>query len=320
MEVFNSTLTQMLVLFTFIAVGFVLRKAELLPDNSASVLSKLESYFLVPAMILESFTKYCRVDTLSDNMTTLLYSLVLLAFAIVLAIFLSGFFAREKEGSNVDVNYQKSIYKYALSFGNFAFMGNALVLGVFGEAGLFKHLIFTIPLNAAVYTWGVYILIPKGKNDKNPLLNLLNPIIISLVLGVVLGLLNVRDYMPKFITTTLSNAQSCMGPIAMILTGFVIGGYNFKELLTKKRVYTATALRLIVIPAVMMLVLKFIGTSKEIMTLALFAYSTPLGLNTVVIPAAYDGDTKTGASMAMISHTFSVITLPIMYLVFITLL
>ena len=66
-----------------------------------------------------------------------------------------------------------------------------------------------------------------------------------------------------------------------------------------------------------LLLLKFIGAGKEIMTMALFAFAAPLGLNTIVFPAAYGGDTKTGASMAMISHTLSVVTLPIMYLVFI---
>ena len=47
--------------------------------------------------------------------------------------------------------------------------------------------------------------------------------------------------------------------------------------------------------------------------MTLFAFGTPLGLNTVVFPAAYGGDTSTGASMAMISHTLCVITIPIMY-------
>ena len=57
-----------------------------------------------------------------------------------------------------------------------------------------------------------------------------------------------------------------------------------------------------------------------VLTLALFAYATPLGMNTVVFPAAYGGETKTGASMAMISHTLSVVTIPLMYLLFIVIL
>ena len=54
--------------------------------------------------------------------------------------------------------------------------------------------------------------------------------------------------------------------------------------------------------------------------LALICFATPLGLNTIVYPAAYGGETKTGASMAMISHTLSVVTIPLMYLLFIVIL
>ncbi len=45
-------------------------------------------------------------------------------------------------------------------------------------------------------------------------------------------------------------------------------------------------------------------------------FATPLGLHTIVYPTAYGGDTKTGASMAMISNVLSVITIPLIHLVF----
>jgi predicted permease len=125
------------------------------------------------------------------------------------------------------------------------------------------------------------------------------------------------QYVPEFLINAFDSAGKCQGPVAMVLAGFVIGGYNFRELISNKKVYIASLLRLIVIPAVILLMLKGIGTSKEVMTLALIAFGTPLGLNTIVYPAAYGGETKTGASMTMISHTLSVITIPLMYLLFI---
>ena len=99
----------------------------------------------------------------------------------------------------------------------------------------------------------------------------------------------------------------------MILTGFVIGGYDLKKLLTKKRIYLASFLRLILLPALFILILWALGADHEILVLTLFAFGTPLGLNTVVFPAAYGGDTSIGASMAMISHTLCVATIPLMY-------
>jgi predicted permease len=50
-----------------------------------------------------------------------------------------------------------------------------------------------------------------------------------------------------------------------------------------------------------------------IVHLSFIALGCPLGLNTVVFPEAYGGDAKTGAGMAMISHSLCVITIPLLY-------
>ncbi len=47
----------------------------------------------------------------------------------------------------------------------------------------------------------------------------------------------------------------------MLLVGFVIGGYSLRELICNKKVYGVTAMRLIVVPAAMMLVLYALGKS-----------------------------------------------------------
>lgn len=107
---------------------------------------------------------------------------------------------------------------------------------------------------------------------------------------------------------------------SLVLAGFVIGGYDIKSLVSDKKVYIVSVFRLIIIPAIIMFILRALGTNESVMVLALIAYATPLGLNTIVYPAAYGGDTGTGASMTMISHTLSVVTIPLMYLIFAVLL
>ena len=42
----------------------------------------------------------------------------------------------------------------------------------------------------------------------------------------------------------------------------------------------------------------------------------PLGLNTIIVPAAYDLDTKEASSMSLISHLLSSITIPLIFLLF----
>ena len=308
-ETFLATLSPMLVLFMCIVIGFILKKFRILPSNSGTVMSKLETYVFVPALTVSTFMNYCTVESLATHSNLILYSSIAVLLAMAIAIPLSHLFV--KEGS-----YKRNIYKYALAFANCGFMGNAIVPAVLGaadEAILYKYLLFTLPLSLAIYSWGIYILVPRGEGHGGLLKNLLNPSIIAMLIGMILGLTGVGKYLPGFVVTVIDNCKVCMGPVAMILTGFVIGGYSIKELLKDKKVYVATGLRLIVLPAVILAVLWLLGASELVLTLALFAFATPLGLNTVVFPSAYGGDTKPGASMAAISHTLCVVTIPIMY-------
>ncbi len=308
-ETFLATLSPMLVLFFCIVIGFILKRFRILPSDSGTVMSKLETYVFVPALNISTFMNYCNVASLVKYSNLILYSTITVAIAIGIAIPLSYLFVRKD-------SYKRNIYKYALTFANCGFMGNAIVpavLGAMDGAILYKYLLFTLPLSLTIYSWGIYILVPRGEGHGGVLKNLLNPSIIAMVIGMVLGLTGASRFLPSFVITVIDNCKVCMGPVAMILTGFIIGGYSIKDLLKDKKIYIATALRLIILPAVILGILMLMGASDLVLTLALFAYATPLGLNTVVFPAAYGGDTKTGASMAAISHTLCVITIPVMY-------
>ncbi len=305
-DAFKATLSPMLVLFLCMIVGFIAKKKSLTPDNTATVLSKLENYFLVPALIINTFMKYCTVASIAAQYKMIVYCFIALALALAISFPLSKLFA----GNDA---YKRNIYKYALSFGNFSFMGNAIVPAIFGEEMLYYYMLYILPLNVAVYTWGLIILVPQGEKQESIFKRLLNPIFVSILIGAVLGLTGAEKYVPGFIASTISNCAACMGPLAMILTGFVIGGYELKALLKNGRVYIATALRLFLLPALFVAVLLLLKADKTTLVCTLFAFGTPLGLNTVVFPAAYGGDTSTGASMAMISHTLCVVSIPLMY-------
>ncbi len=319
MDMFHLTLSQMLMMFTLIAAGLLLRKAAVFDPHAGNVMARMETYIFVPALNLYNFMTKCTVKTFAENANLLLYGLVLAAVAIGIAYLLAPLFVRKKFG-NAEADYQRNIYRYAMTFGNFGFLGNFLVLGVWGAAVFYQYSLFSLPFSILCNSWGLYVLIPKDRNVslwQNLKKGLFAPPIIASVAGIALGLIGVGRFIPDFLISALDNSGACQGPVAMVLAGFVVGGYHLKELLKNGKVYIATLLRLIVIPAAVVLALKAIGASDLIQTLALIVFATPLGLNTIVYPAAYGGDTKTGASMAMISHVLSVITIPLMYLVFI---
>ena len=307
MQVFTATLNQMLVLFIFMALGFFLNEKRLLPLDDSVVLSKLETYAFVPCLVFSVFYKYCTVENFKQKWTYMLYGAAVMAVSLPIGIVLAKFFAKD--------GYLKKIYTYSFAVANFSFMGNAVVLGVFGEKVLFDYMIFTLPLNHYVYSIGTASLIPTEKGGKLSVKTFVNPIFIALILGAVCGLLSVP--LPKFITTAISSAGACMSPLAMLLTGFVIGGYSLKTLASDKKVYLASVIRLIILPSAFMAVLLLLKTDKDIIRVALCATAMPLGLNTVVFPAAYGGDTTPGAGMALVSHLISIITIPVMFSIFI---
>lgn len=314
MEMFKLTLQQMLMMYTLILVGYLLRKKSILPEKSDTAMARMETYIFVPALSLYNMLTRCTVKTFSENYTLILYGLAVMLVAIGISYPLSKLFV--KDSRTPENAYRRNIYKYAMTFGNFGFMGNFIILGIWGEEFFFKYSMFTMFVSILCYGWGLYILIPKDKNCgilKNLKRGLLTPPILALFIGIAGGLLNVGNLLPQFFVSALSNASKCQGPVAMVLAGYVIGGYDFKKLILNKKVYFASLLRLIVIPAFLVCGLKLFGAGKEIMTLALIAFATPLGLNTIVYPATYGGETETGASMTMISHTLSVITIPVMY-------
>lgn len=306
MQVFSATFNQMLVLFTFMAVGFFLNKKKILPADSSAVLSKLETLLFVPCLVFSVFYKYCTVENFKQKSVYMLYGAAVMAISLVIGALLARLFARD--------GYLRRIYTYSFAVANFSFMGNAVVLGVFGEEILFDYMIFTLPLNLYVYSVGTASLKPDENGGKISIKAFVNPIFISLVLGAVCGLCAVP--LPKFITSAVSSAGACMSPLAMLLTGFVVGGYSLKKLACDKKIYLASALRLIILPTLFMLALLLLKTDSAVIRAALCATAMPLGLNTVVFPAAYGGDTTPGASMALISHLISIVTIPVMFTIF----
>lgn len=307
MDVLYSTINQMLVLFTFMGLGYFLNFKGILPLNTSLAVSRLETNVLVPCLVFNTFYKYCTVKNMSEKWLYIVYGAAITLLSIVIGIFLAKLFAKD--------NYLQKIYTYSFAVANFSFMGNAVVLGIFGENVLFDYMIFTLPLCLYVYSFGTASLIPKEKNKGFSFKVFLNPIFISMLLGTVVGLTGI--WVPKFLVTSIAQAGACMSPLAMILTGFVVANYSFKTLASKFKIYIASIIRLIILPLVFVLILKLLKTDSTIIMLTLCATSMPLGLNTVVFPAAYGGDTTTGASMALISHLMSIITIPIMFAIFI---
>lgn len=306
MSVLSATVGQMLVLFSLILMGYVVAKVKVVPENSATVLSKLENNLFVPALVLGTFVENFTVEKLSTAWKLFLVSFVICIVMMFLAIAVAKCCSKDQ--------YIRNIYTYGLAFSNFGFMGNAVVSAVFPEIFL-EYLIFTMPLWTMIYMWGVpCLLIPseEGKQTiKTRLKSFANPMFAAMVIGVVIGLSGIK--LPGFLSTAVSVTGSCMSPIAMMLTGITIANMDVKKVLSIKSIYVVSIIRLLAFPLIFIGVFKFVPMSQNIVVCTICSLAMPLGLSTLVIPGGYGKDTSVAAGMAVVSHLLSAITIPVIF-------
>ena len=318
MTTFIATLTPMLTLFLCMATGFIFSKCNILSDGSGKVMAKLETWIFCPALNFMTMVRFCTVDSIGDHLANILFGSACVALGMTIAILLSRFFA--KKGSS-----ERGIYAYGLAFANGGYMGDPIVLALFGEVGLSYYKIFYLPFSLMINSWGISVLIPDTDKKGSLWSKLLNASSVSMLVGIAVGLSGLGKYLPVFFTDSLDALKVCMGPVAMLLAGVTVAKYDFSAMIRKGRVYVASALRLLVIPAVLIMFLFGLKTltnltlglsiDNDVLFLLFFATATPLGLNTVVFPEAYGGSPETGASMALISHMLCVGTIPLLYAV-----
>ena len=322
MSTFLATLTPMLTLFICIAAGFILSKCKILPEGSGKVMAKLETWVFCPALNFTTMAYYCTVDSIGEHFINIVLSSFGVLLAVGISLLLAPRFVKEK-------GTERGVYYYALAFANSGYMGDPIVLALFGNLGLAFFKLYCLPVQLMIYSWGISVMIPSAENKGGAWRRVINAPTVAMLLGIVVGLSGTGKYIPAFMTNSLDTLKVCMGPVAMLLAGVTIAKYDFLSMLKNKKVYIATALRLTLLPAIIVsftLGLKTLANAafglnigNEVLFLAFFATAPALGLNTVIFPEAFGGNPETGASMAMISHTLCIISIPLIYALMVTL-
>ena len=307
MTLFTSTLEQMAFLFSLIIIGYLLVRCKILDGDAAGILSKLENWLFVPALIMGTFISKFTVDILREASQLILISFAIILIMIPVSILLSRVLAKDRDKRNV--------YTYGLVFSNFGFMGNAVVSALYPEI-FFEYLIFSIPLWIMIYMWGIPVLLmPRDESTKGiagRLKNFVNPMFICMIIGMIIGLTGVK--MPNWSMNLITTCGNCMSPVAMLLTGMTIAKIDLGKVLRDLSIYAVTAIRLVLIPLAAIGIFYLLPVSNTIFICAVCSLAMPLGLTTVVIPAAYGKDTTTASGMALISHFLSCITIPLVFL------
>ena len=286
---------QLSILYIFLLAGWLIGKLKKEKASHSDILSVLLVNIFLPCKVFSTFANNFSAAYFLENYYLPLSALALLVILAVLSFFISKLLTKHR--------YERKVYQYSFAITNYAYLGYALIGSVFGEEVLARFMLFAIPFIIYTYTVG-YVMLTGG---KKPLKKLLNPITVSIVLGMIIGLSGLK--LPAFISSTVSMASSCVGPLSMILTGMTLSTFIIKELICDKTAYIFSAIRLIVIPGIVYLFCTLVHLDA-MLPMMLIITCMPCGLNTIVFPKLIGEDCKPGARLALITHLCSILTLP----------
>lgn len=288
-------LKQLSVLYLFLLAGWLIGKYKKEKASHADVLSLLLVNIFLPCKVFGTFANNFSLSFLKKHLILPASALVLLAILSLLSFFISKRLTKKP--------YEQKVYTYSFAITNYAYLGYALIGSVFGEETLSLFMLFAIPFILYTYTVG-YALLTGG---EKPLKKLVNPITLAILLGMMVGIIGIP--LPEVVTSAVSTASACVGPLAMILTGITLSTFVFKDLAGDVSTYLFCALRLIGIPALVYLVCRLFSLN-EMMPMMLIITCMPCGLNPIVFPKLIGEDCRPGARLALITHVLALATLP----------
>lgn len=309
MEAFFSMLSSVAIFVALAVPGFLLVKTKTLKAEQSIALSKLLMWVGMPFLILSSTLRLRFTDTLLKGMG--------LSFAITLGyvavwFFITAFLTR-KEG---DVKKQ-GMLRFAMMFSNNGFLGLPLAAAVLGEGSdAYLYLVISNVLtNLLMYTIGVYY-ISGDKKNMNLKKVILNPVLISFVIGIILNLLNVVEHVPQVLAYS-DHLKGIVTPVSMVILGMKMASVKLPTLFTNKKVYIVSVLKLIAVPVGAVIIAYFFGewsgVGAALAFAMLIAFGTPTAGLASTFADAYNGDEEGAAVYTLGSTLLSVASLSILY-------
>lgn len=286
-------LRQIAIMALLIAVGVVLRCKGYLSEQGTKDLGAILLRIIIPCVIIKSYI----VPRTPERIQALALSagLALLGFlaAMVLAYVVFG--------------KRRRMENFAAAFCNAGFIGIPLAQAAIGEEGVFYVAASVALLNLFQWTYGVYIM--ADRRDTISARNVVkNPVVIGIVIGVVLFFTAVP--VPEIVTSTLGYIAGMNTPVAMILMGTYLAQLSWRELLDR-RAWGCVAMRLVVIPAVILLLFWLLPiNSTDVAMAAFLAAATPVGANICVFAQQYGCDYKLSVVTVCQSTVVSIVTVP----------
>lgn len=192
-----------------------------------------------------------------------------------------------------------------------AILGVAFVQNMYGSAGLMPLMIV-----AAVPLFNIYSVIiltfsaqaqtgGRGQIKKACVNVLKNPIIIGIVLGLMASLFRLE--LPAILDKTATSVGSLASPLALLIVGANFEGR--KAIAKLKPTIWATAIKLLILPAVFLPVAVALGFTGSALVAVLIMTGSPTTVSCYIMAKNMGGDPVLSASIVVSATLFSSVTL-----------
>ena len=299
---------QVAVMFIIMSIGILCYKKKMISENTGAELSKFLLMIVNPCVILHAF----QIEYKPELLNGLVISAILAVVSNTLGVIIATLFIRKNPERKEYI-----VERFAIVFSNCGFMGIPLIQAVVGDIGVFYASTYVAVFNLFTWTYGVSIM--KGKMSLKDIIKVLTSApIISIVIGIAVFIFSIK--LPLVIGKPIEFISSLNTPLAMIVTGIYLARTNIKSALKNVRIFIVSALRLIVVPAVMLVIFIFIGAENEIFTSLLIANmiatACPTASSTLMMSRMFERNAEYASMIITVSTLFSILTIPVVMMIF----
>lgn len=289
---------EMLVILFAIAAGYGAHRLGYLGGEIDQKISKLLLNITMPAMIVAAVVTGEELPGLGTILSILevgvVFYLLEAVFALVVPRLLPG-----SRG-------EKGVWRYALAFPNVGFIGYPVAVALFGDGALFYAAVLALPFNLLSFSLGPLLLAGAARFRWK---QLFSPCIVASVLGLVLALTRLRP--PALVGEMLDFVGDITVPLSLLVVGSLLAGMSPGQVFRSPKLWVLTAVRLLVLPVVLCLILRPFGFDAMVVGIAISQMAMPVAVNGTLLSMEYGGDTDSMAQITFLTTIASILTIPI---------
>jgi len=303
MTLMLSSYSTIVVLFSIIALGYLLAKKQIFTNDVSKALSFFVIYFALPLEIFLRITRDFNKKELISLFRESLFPVITICLILILG-YLSAYLFKVAK-------HQMGAFTLCFSSPSAAFIGLPIILGIYGDKGLPFALLVYVVTSLSTWTVGVMLLNRDSElsnhthtpfDGKRMIKELLSPPIVSFLLASLLIWFNIAP--PTVIKTLFGYIGDTTSALAMLFIGTTIYQTGIKKLTFSKETVGILIGRFIVAPLTVILLSNIFHVSSMMSTVCLIQFSIPVS-NTVAILA---GEKHVDVSFTDSSLTYSLIT------------